>query len=146
MSVKSGDHRPGDGIPEEHRRSIRLGLFGSTPPFTPRQWRVFLIASTAGFFDNYDLALLSLALEQIQAGLRISEQALGKLLSTIRLGYVFSLLVTPLADVFGRRRLLLYTVIAYTLFTGLSAIAPDASSFTLCQVLSRAFAGAEGTV
>jgi putative MFS transporter len=107
---------------------------------------VFLIASTAGFFDNYDLALLSLALEQIQAGLRISEQALGKLLSTIRLGYVFSLLVTPLADVFGRRRLLLYTVIAYTLFTGLSAIAPDASSFTLCQVLARAFAGAEGTV
>ena len=130
----------------EARRSVRLGLFGSSPPFTPRQWRVFLIASTAGFFDNYDLALLSLALEQIQAGLRISEQALGKLLSAIRLGYVFSLFITPLADVFGRRRLLLYTVIAYTIFTGLCAIAPDAYSFTGLQVLARAFAGAEGTV
>ena len=125
---------------------MRLGPFGSTPPFTPRQWRVFLIASTAGFFDNYDVALLSLALEQIQAGLRISEQALGTLLSTIRLGYVFSLLITPLADVFGRRRLLLYTVIAYTIFTGASAFAPDACAFTICQVLARAFAGAEGTV
>jgi len=146
MSANSADHSPGGGSPDERRRSIRLGLFGATPPFTPRQWRVFLIASTAGFFDNYDLALLSLALEQIQAGLRISEQALGKLLSTIRLGYLFSLLITPLADVFGRRRLLLYTVIAYTVFTGLSAIAPDAAAFTICQVLARAFAGAEGTV
>jgi putative MFS transporter len=125
---------------------VRLGFFGSTPPFTPRQWRVFLIASTAGFFDNYDRALLSLALKQIQAGLRISEASLGRVLSVIRLGYLFSLFVTPLADVFGRRRLLLYTVIAYTLFTGLSAIAPNQQVFTIWQILARAFAGAEGTV
>jgi putative MFS transporter len=132
--------------PEEPRRSVRLGFFGSTPAFTPRQWRVFLIASTAGFFDNYDRALLSLALKQIQAGLRISEASLGRVLSIIRLGYLFSLFVTPLADVFGRRRLLLYTVVAYTVFTGLSAIAPNQQVFTVWQMLARAFAGAEGTV
>ena len=32
------------------------------------------------------------------------------MLSVIRLGYLLSLLMTPFADVFGRRRLLLYTV------------------------------------
>lgn len=132
--------------PEERRRSVRLGLFGSTPAFTARQWRVFLIATTAGFFDNYDRAILSLALKQIQKGLRISEATLGTVLSVIRLGYVFSLVITPLADVFGRRRLLLYTVVAYTVFTGLSAAAPNQHVFTVWQMLARAFAGAEGTV
>jgi MFS family permease len=137
---------PGAENAQEPRKSVHLGLFGSTPAFTSRQWRVFLIATTAGFFDNYDRALLSLALKQIQKGLRISEAALGTVLSVIRLGYLMSLLITPLADLFGRRRLLLYTIVAYTIFTGLSSIAPNQHVFTMWQMLARAFAGAEGTV
>ncbi|HXN85194.1 MAG TPA: MFS transporter [Candidatus Binataceae bacterium] len=132
--------------PAEKRTSVRLAFFGSTPPFTKRQWRVFLITATAGFFDQYDRALLTLAIKQIQKGLQISEDALGSLLMWIRLGYIGSLLVTPLADVFGRRRLLLYTIIAYTVFTGLAAVAPSARTFTACQMLARVFAGAEGTI
>ncbi|HEY6395076.1 MAG TPA: MFS transporter, partial [Candidatus Binataceae bacterium] len=132
--------------PSEERKSYHLGIFGRTPPFTRRQWRVFFIANTAGFFDNYDRALLSLALKQIQKGLNIAEAHLGSLLSVIRLGYLFSLMLTPLADVFGRRRLLLYTIVGYTIFTGLSAIAPGERSFVACQVIARAFAGAEATI
>ncbi len=107
---------------------------------------MFGIAATAGFFNNYDFALLSLALKQIQRGLGVAEKNLGWMLSTIRLGHILSLLITPWADVFGRRRLLLYTVFGYTLFTGLSAIAPSALTFATFQLLARAFAGAEGTV
>ena len=116
------------------------------PPFTPRQWRVFWISTTAGFFENYDIALLSLALKQIQHGLGIAEAHLGAMLSAIRLGYLASLIISPLADVFGRRRLLLYTIVGYTLFTGLSAFAPHQRSFTASQCLARAFSGAEATV
>src|SRR5271169_7174274 len=87
---------------DEDRKSVRLGFLGKTPPFTKRQRRVFWIASTAGFFDQYDRALLSLALKQIQTGLKIAESHLGAMLSVIRLGYIFALLLTPLADVFGR--------------------------------------------
>lgn len=123
-----------------------LRLFGKPPPFTRRQWRVFGIAATAGFFDNYDRALLSLALKQIQHGLGIAEARLGAMLSSIRLGYLLSLMVTPFADVFGRRRLLLYTIIGYTIFTGLSALAPSEAYFVTCQIFARALAGAEGTV
>jgi MFS family permease len=135
-----------EGAPDEERWAIPLGFFGRTPPFTKRQRRVFLIATTAGFFDQYDRALLTLALKQIQKGLQISEQALGNLLTLIRLGYIGSLVVTPLADVFGRRRLLLYTIVAYTIFTGLAAIAPSANFFVACEMLARVFAGAEATV
>src|SRR5258708_23886704 len=127
------------------RKSIRIAFLGRTPPFAKRQRRVFLIASTAGFFDQYDRALLSLALKQIQAGLKIAESHLGTMLSVIRLGYLMSLLLTPFADVFGRRRLLLYTVIGYTVFTGLIAIAPVERRFVPFQIIARAFAGAEAS-
>ncbi len=130
----------------EPRRRIHLGLFGWSPQFTSRQWRVFWIANTAGFFDQYDRALISLALKQIQAGLRIAEARLGLMLSLVRLGYLLTLSLTPLADVFGRRRLLLYTIIGYSLFTGLSAVAPGEKSFVVFQVLARGLAGAEAVV
>jgi putative MFS transporter len=116
------------------------------PAFTPRQDRVFWISTTAGFFDNYDGALLSLALKQIQRGLGIAEAGLGAMLSIIRLGYLGSILIAPMADVFGRRQLLLYTIVGYTIFTALSAIAPGGISFVIAQTLARAFSGAEATI
>lgn len=128
------------------RKSVHLGFLGRTPPFTKRQRRVFWIASTAGFFDQYDRALLSLALKQIQTGLKIAESHLGAMLSVIRLGYLLSLLMTPFADVFGRRRLLLYTVFGYTIFTGLIAIAPGERTFVAFEIIARAFAGAEAAI
>jgi hypothetical protein len=83
-------------LPEDaDRKSVRIGFLGRTPPFTKRQRRVFWIASTAGFFDQYDRALLSLALKQIQAGLKIAESHLGAMLSIVRLGYLLSLRPSP---------------------------------------------------
>ena len=137
---------PDASAEDADRKSIHLGFLGRTPPFTKRQRRVFWIASTAGFFDQYDRALLSLALKQIQTGLKIAESQLGSVLSIIRLGYLLSLLMTPFADVFGRRRLLLYTVFGYTIFTGLIAIAPDARAFVAFEIIARAFAGAEAAI
>jgi putative MFS transporter len=131
---------------DSDRKSVHLGILGRTPPFTKRQRRVFWIASTAGFFDQYDRALLSLALKQIQTGLKIAESHLGAMLSVIRLGYLLALLMTPFADVFGRRRLLLYTVFGYTIFTGLIAIAPNERTFVVFEMIARAFAGAEAAI
>src|SRR5215470_19012673 len=100
------------------RRAPRLPFIARRfPPFSPRQWRVFGISTTAGFFDNYDTALLSLALKQIQRGLGIAEARLGATLSLIRMGYLMSLALSPLADVFGRRQLLLYTIVSDTTST-----------------------------
>jgi MFS family permease len=130
-------------VPDPDRRSFLARLF---PRFTPRQWRVFWISTSAGFFDNYDGALLSLALRQIQRGLQIAEANLGAMLSAIRLGYMASTLISPLADVFGRRRLLLFTIGGYTVFTAVSAIAPSERAFVAAQVVARAFSGAEATI
>ena len=138
------DRRGAEAQPHEVRR--RPWIAGQFPPFSSRQRRVFWISTTAGFWDSYDVALLSLALRQIQRGLAIAEERLGAVLSMIRLGYIGALLITPLADIFGRRRLLLYTIIGYTLFTALSAIAPGMRSFVIAQILARMFSGAEATI
>ncbi len=131
---------------ERAKRARRLLIARQFPPFSSRQWRVFAISTTAGFFDNYDSALLSLALKQIQRGLGIAEARLGATLSLIRLGYLASLTLSPLADVFGRRQILLYTIVGYTMFTAISAAAPHTASFVGAQFLARAFSGAEATV
>lgn len=128
-----------------HRRRAAF-IARQFPPFTPRQSRVFWISTTAGFFDSYDSALISLTLRQIQNGLGIAEAGLGAMLSIIRLGYIGAMLVAPLADVFGRRRLLLFTIVGYTAFTGLSAFAPHQRSFMVAQFLARSFSGAETAI
>jgi putative MFS transporter len=128
------------------RRKRWAFFWQQIPTLTARQWRVFAVSTTAGFFDVYDGGLLSLALSQIQHGLSIAESQLGGMLSVIRLGYLASFLISPLADVFGRRQVLLYTIIGYTLFTGLSAIAPHERGFVAAQFVTRAFSGAEATI
>ena len=128
------------------RRGIRLGFFGRLPPFTSRQQKVFWLVTTAGFFSNYDRALLGLALKQIKQSLKIADASIGSMLSIITLGALPALFITPLADRYGRRALLLYTVIGYTIFTGLTALTWNAPSFVVMRFLAVIFSAAEGSV
>src|SRR5262249_23924513 len=102
---------------------------GRPPLLTERQWRVMALVSVAVLFDQYDLSLLSLALKQIQAELSLSEADLGSVGAFVRLGALPSFLIVMLADVIGRRGVMLATIVVYTLITGLTAFVPDAKTF-----------------
>jgi len=122
----------------------RLTWFlGRPPELTPRQWQVLGLVAIVSLFEQYDVFLFSLSLKQIQADLGVSEANLGMLGSTVRMGAVFALPIALAADRYGRRKLLLLTVIAYTTLTGATALAPTAEIFVACQFLARAFAVAE---
>jgi putative MFS transporter len=122
----------------------RLAWFlGRPPQLTQRQWRMLGLVAAVSFFETYDMFLFSLNLKQIQASLAIPEESLGTLGSVVRIGAVLALLILPFADRFGRRRVLLGTVIGYTVMTTLTALAPNAESFVVLQVLARIFAVAE---
>src|SRR5262249_4400187 len=54
--------------------------------------------------------------------------------------------VALMADRLGRRQVLLFTILAYTLCTGATALAPDATTFVACQFLARVFAAAETVI
>ena len=118
-------------------------FLGRPPPLTERQWRMLGLVAAVGFFETYDLYLLSLNLKQIQLELGIAEQSLGFLLSFVRGGAFLALLIVPFADRFGRRRVLLGTIVGYTVATTLTAISPNVEAFVVLQFLARMFAVAE---
>ena len=118
-------------------------FLGKPPELTPRQWRVLGLVAVVSLFEQYDLYLFSLSLKQIQADLAIGEADLGMLGSVVRVGAVLALPIALAADRMGRRKILLLTVIGYTLLTGATAFAPNAETFVALQFLARAFAVAE---
>jgi MFS family permease len=125
-------------------RWYRLTPFlGKPPELTARQWRVLGLVAVVSLFEQYDLYLFSLSLKQIQADLAIGEGDLGMLGSVVRMGAVLALPIALAADRMGRRKLLLVTVLGYTLLTGATAFAPTAEAFVALQFLARAFAVAE---
>jgi MFS family permease len=117
----------------------RLGA----PPITPRQRQVLAALGVANLVDNYDAALLGLALPQIQAGLGVGDEAIGQLIATVRLGVVPAVVLTVLADRLGRRRLLLITIVGFTLLTFLTALVDGAGQFMAVQFAAKTFIAAE---
>jgi MFS family permease len=136
-----------DGPPEASStppRWLRLAPFlGKPPPLTRHQWTVLGLVSIVSLFEQYDIYLFSLNLRHIQADLGIDESQLGMLGSIVRAGGLAAVLIALAADRLGRRRILLATVVLYTLFTGATALAPDPATFVVLQFLARAFATAE---
>jgi putative MFS transporter len=118
-------------------------FLGRPPALTRRQWRLLGLVSLVSMFEQYDVYLFALNLAHIQRELGIAEGQLGLLGGVVRAGALGAVLVALAADRLGRRRLLLATVIAYTLLTGATALAPDATWFVACQTLARVFAAAE---
>jgi len=108
-----------------------------------RERKVLLLLSVADLFDTYDSALVSIALKQIQDGLAIPDAELGTVQGAIRLGMLASFVVTLFADRFGRRRLLLVTLVGFSFFTFVTAFAQTSGEFVIAQLLARAFIGAE---
>jgi MFS family permease len=118
-------------------------FLGRPPALTRRQWRLMGLIALVNLFDQYDLQLFGLALKQIQAELLIPEDQLGEFGALVRLGALPAFFFGVIADRLGRRRVLLFTVVAYTVLTGATAFAPDAQTFVALQFLARTFAVAE---
>jgi putative MFS transporter len=118
-------------------------FLGRVPALTRRQWQVLGLVSIATLFDQYDRALFALALPKIQHSLGIAEVDVGYLGSIVRLGALPAFLAAVAADRLGRRRVLLFTIVAYTLCTGATAAAPNAASFVAFQFLAHIFTAAE---
>lgn len=111
------------------------------PPTTlPHQQEIiFLLVGTTLLFSGYDLNIFGLALPQIQHELHIPENAAGLTVTYFRLAALAALLIAPLADIFGRRRLLIITVFGEALFTVASGFTHTYLQFVLAQILARVF-------
>jgi len=110
---------------------------------TPYLWFLFLLLSTATLFDGFDSGMLSFAAPESRRTLGIDLSEWGLVNSVIRLGVMASFVFLLYADRFGRRNLMLMTVLGFTVFNGLTAFVTDKYQFVVCQMFSRLFLTAE---
>lgn len=101
---------------------------------------------SASFFEGYDNSILALVIVSIQADFGVTESQLGLARGLIELGLFFAFFITRLGDRVGRRKLLLWTVVGYTISTTMTAFSWNLVTFSLFQHLARVFGGAEYAV
>ncbi|MBV9411899.1 MAG: MFS transporter [Acidimicrobiia bacterium] len=105
---------------------------------------ILLISAT--FFEGYDSSILALLLPNIQATFHASEALLGLTRIPIELGLFVAFFLARYSDRVGRRPILLWSVIGYTVFAALTAFSWNIWAFTFFQFGSRVFLGAEFAV
>ena len=90
------------------------------------RWRIaglLLVITTLTFIDRFNMSVAS---KYIQQEFRLSDVQVGALLSAFVLGYaLFQIPGGILGDRFGPRRMLVWAVLWWSLFTALTAAAPD---------------------
>jgi putative MFS transporter len=124
----------------------RMGRFLWLPPGTKppiplprRQELVFLLVGTTMLFSGYDLNIYGLAVPQIQASFGIPDQDVGPIVAAFRLAAIPAMLIALTADIFGRRRLLLFTVFFEALLTLATSFAQNREQFVALQLIARVF-------
>jgi len=101
------------------------------------QRRLFVFLSVATFFEGFDYIALTQLLPSLRAQFGLDYGAGQWLVSFINLGAIASYALIRRADAVGRKPVLGLTIAGYTLFSLLSALAFDATSFGLAQLCAR---------
>src|SRR6266545_3753271 len=104
---------------------------------------LFALLSTATFFEGFDAAMLTVAAPDARETLHISLSEWGVVFGLARLGVIASFFFLLFADWWGRRSLMLATIVGFVIFNSLIAFATDKVQFTVYQFLARLFLGAE---
>jgi MFS family permease len=114
--------------------------------FNRREWGILVPLGLAGFFEVYDVALLTLAAPKIAEGLGVGIAAFGIGVALIRLATLGSLPLLRLADRWGRRTLLIAALALFTLATGATALAWGLLAFVALQMTARVFLATEAAL
>jgi putative MFS transporter len=104
------------------------------------------LLGTTSFFDGFDRSIVQLALPQIRETFGLSQASASLWLAPLFLGAIPALVLARRSDRIGRRRMLVWCICGYTVFTGLTALAPDIGSFTALQFVARLFMNAEAAI
>ena len=105
-------------------------------PVSPYQWRLLLLLILLLVTDGYDAQVLGYVIPALAQDWGLEKAAFGPVFSANLLGLtVGSLAVTPLADRFGVRRVLLCCVVLYASLTLLMVFASSLDSLMLARFL-----------
>lgn len=108
--------------------------------------KLLRLLSAATFFEGYDNYVLSFVLAPTIAFFGATESSVGGLNLIVRIGTVLSFVLAAQADRLGRKRLLLITILGYTVATVATALAPSLAAVAYMQAVAQIFIGAEWAV
>ena len=107
-------------------------------------WKA-LAGSTVGYaMDGFDLLILGFMLSAISADLQLSPTQAGSLVTWTLIGAVAGgLIFGALSDVYGRIRVLTWTIVLFAVFTGLCAVATGYWDLLLYRTIAGIGLGGE---
>jgi putative MFS transporter len=97
------------------------------------------LVGIATLLGAYDLNVFGLAAKQVLTEFGKPETATGTTIALMRLGVFGALILCLMADVIGRRKLLLFTILGMALSTLATAFAPTYEAFVAAQIMVRIF-------
>lgn len=106
---------------------------------TDAHWRLLWLLGAASFFEGYDFNIVTVALKPLRTSFGLSQASAAVWIAVIYLGALPAVPVARRADRHGRRTLLLFAIIGYSVFTGFTALAPNVGSFAALQFAARFF-------
>ncbi len=89
----------------------------SAAKYTPYQRRLFVFLSVATFFEGFDFLALAQILPELRADFGLTKTGAGLLFGFVNAGTVVAWLLVRKADRWGRRPVLMVTILGYTVFT-----------------------------
>jgi MFS family permease len=125
------------GGPEPSPPKPVVGL----PPvsFSDRQSTLLATAAAAVAVVSFCSALFGQLADPISETFNASDATLSNALALTRVGALFALFVTALADRRGRRRAILIGLVGSAIACAVSAVAPNLVLFTFAQMFQRSF-------
>ena len=97
----------------------------------------------AAMFNAYDAELRAVLLSQLKASFHVGTAAIGLANIPIGIGQFVAFFVVIQADRIGRRPILLWSIVGYTVFTTLTAVSWSIWSFAAFQFAAQVFIGSE---
>lgn len=104
---------------------------------------LLMLLLPAALFNSYDSELRAVLLTQLKASFHVGTAAIGIANIPIGSGQFVAFFVVLLADRIGRRPILLWSILGYTVFTTLTAASWNLWSFAVFQSGAQVFIGAE---
>jgi len=111
-------------------------IYGWLAEASGPQKRVLIAAGLGWMLDSMDVMLYALVLGQVQLALHLSAATSGAMMSaTLIAGAVGGIGFGWFADRFGRTRALMWSVLVYSVATGLCGLARSAEQLLICRLL-----------
>jgi MFS family permease len=125
-------------------RPGRTALLSEAARPTTQHYTILATAAAGWLFDFYDLLLYSFLLIPIGAALRLTHLELSYLLgASLAATAVGGVLFGWLADRWGRKTVLTWTILTYSVGTLLSGLAPDFLGLLVARLLTGIGVGGE---